>query len=116
MSNTSIYLRFINLTHAITSEWDGAGIDLLGLRLLEAIAIAHNQGAAVTVTNAMALNGIASPATMHRKLASLLEAGLIQQIYEGKNRRTKYLLPTTDAEKYFEKLGNALVIASAHAD
>jgi DNA-binding MarR family transcriptional regulator len=116
MSNTSIYLRFINLTHAVTSEWEGVGIDLLGLRLLEAIAIAHNQGAALTVTDAMALNGIASPATMHRKLTSLIEAGLIQQTYEGKNRRTKYLLPTNVAEKYFEKLGNALVIAGTQAD
>ncbi len=112
MSNTSIYLRFINLTHAITSEWEGVGIDLLGLRLLEAIAIAHNQGAALTVTDAMALNGIASPATMHRKLTSLLDAKLIEQVFEGKNRRTKYLVPTVQASNYFEQLGKALVLAS----
>lgn len=26
MSNTAIYLRFINLTYAVTSEWESAGI------------------------------------------------------------------------------------------
>lgn len=112
MSNTSIYLRFINLTHAVSSEWEDAGIDLLALRLLEAIALAHNQGAPLTVTDAMALNAIASPATMHRKLTRLIEGGLIEQTFAGKNRRTKYLVLTKNSDKYFEKLGNAIVIAS----
>lgn len=68
MSNAATYIRFINLTHAVTNQWESAGIDLLSLRLLEAIAIAHSEGAALTVTDAMTLNAIASPATMHRKL------------------------------------------------
>ena len=112
MSNTSTYIRFINLTHALTSEWEGTDIDLLSLRLLEAIAIAHSEGNALTVTDAMALNAIASPATMHRKLTSLLDAKLIEQVFEGKNRRTKYLVPTVQASNYFEQLGKALVLAS----
>jgi DNA-binding MarR family transcriptional regulator len=112
MSNTSTYIRFINLTHALISEWEGTDIDLLSLRLLEAIAIAHSEGNALTVTDAMALNAIASPATMHRKLTSLLDAKLIEQVFEGKNRRTKYLVPTVQASNYFEQLGKALVLAS----
>lgn len=112
MSNAATYMRFINLTHAVTSQWEGAGIDLLSLRLLEAIAIAHSEGAALTVTDAMTLNAIASPATMHRKLTNLLDAKLIEQVFEGKNRRTKYLVPTAQASKYFEQLGKALILAS----
>ena len=112
MNNTSTYIRFINLTHALSSEWEGTGIDLLSLRLLEAIAIAHSEGNALTVTDAIALNAIASPATMHRKLTSLLNAKLIEQVFEGKNRRTKYLVPTVQASNYFEQLGKALVLAS----
>lgn len=112
MTNSSTYIRFINLTHAVTSEFEGAGIDLLSLRLLEAIAIAHSEGTALTVTDAMALSAIASPATMHRKLTNLLDAKLIEQVFEGKNRRTKYLVPTAQASKYFEQLGKALILAS----
>ena len=113
MSNAATYIRFINLTHAVTNQWGGAGIDLLSLRLLEAIAIAHSKDAALTVTDAMALNALASPATMHRKLTNLLDARLIEQAFEGKNRRTKYLVPTAQASKYFEQLGKALILASA---
>jgi DNA-binding MarR family transcriptional regulator len=112
MSNTSIYLRFINLTLAVSSTLGVNGIDLLALKLLEAVAVAHGKGSALTVTDAMALSAIASPATMHRKLNDLLDAGLIEQVFEGKNRRTKYLVPTASAAKYFEQLGKALVLAS----
>ena len=42
----------------------------------------------------MTLNNIVSPATLHRKLDELREGGLIEQSFEGKNRRTKYLVPT----------------------
>ena len=48
---------------------------------------------------------IASPATLHRKLDELREGGLIEQTFEGKNRRTKYLCPTPQAEKYFSQVG-----------
>ena len=112
MSNSAIYIRFINLSQAIFGQLEHVGIDLLALRLLEAIAIAHSEGTALTVTDAMALNAIASPATMHRKLTNLLDAKLIEQVFEGKNRRTKYLVPTAQASKYFEQLGKALVLAS----
>ena len=115
MTNSSTYIRFINLTHAVTSEFEGVGIDLLSLRLLEAIAIAHSEGTALTVTDAMALNAIASPATMHRKLTNLLDAKLIEQVFEGKNRRTKYLVPTQMAHEYFESIGQAMNQAVNHA-
>jgi DNA-binding MarR family transcriptional regulator len=59
----------------------------------------------------MNLGSIASPATLHRKLDALREAGFIEFVFEGKNRRTKYLVPTSNADKYFDKLGDALVIA-----
>lgn len=112
MTNSTAYIRFINLTHAVNCEFESAGIDLLSLRLLEAIAIAHSEGTVLTVTDAMALSAIASPATMHRKLTNLLDAKLIEQLFEGKNRRTKYLIPTAQASKYFEQLGKALVLAN----
>jgi len=106
MANSSVYLRFLNLSHAIND--DIAGVDLSAIRLLEEIAVAHANGSPLTVTNAMELSSIASPATLHRKLDTLREAGLIDQVFEGTNRRTKYLSPTKAAAKYFESMGKAL--------
>ena len=62
----------------------------------------------MTVTEVMALSDIASPATIHRKLDELRELGLIEQVFEGKNRRTKYLVPTKLANIYFEKMSEAM--------
>jgi DNA-binding MarR family transcriptional regulator len=41
----------------------------------------------------------------------LRKAGLIQQIFEGKNRRTKYLVPTKAADAYFAKMSKAITSA-----
>ncbi len=65
----------------------------------------------MTVTEVMASSNIASPATIHRKLDELRELGLIEQVFEGKNRRTKYLVPTKLANTYFEKMSEVMTNA-----
>jgi len=67
------------------------------------------------VTEAMALDHIASPATIHRKLDQLRELGMIDTVFEGKNRRTKYLVPTKAASDYFANMGKAVQQAIASA-
>lgn len=109
MSKSSVYLRFLNLSQAVAEDW--TDIDLTAIRALEAIAVADAKDTPLTVTEAMNMSAIASPATMHRKLDQLREAGLIAQMHVGTNRRTKYLVPTAEAGKYFEQLGRALVRA-----
>jgi DNA-binding MarR family transcriptional regulator len=109
MTNSSAYLRFLNLSQAVAEDW--TDIDQIALRTLEAIAVADAKNTPLTVTEAMSMNAIASPATMHRKLDQLREAGLIAQVHVGTNRRTKYLVITNQAHKYFEQLGNAMVKA-----
>jgi DNA-binding MarR family transcriptional regulator len=104
------YLRFLQLTHAIH---DGSShlesVDETAKQLLNVIAVHHANGKPLTVTEAMALSLIASQATIHRKLDVLLEIGLIEQKFEGKNRRTKYLVPTKLADEHFANLGKAMV-------
>lgn len=105
----STYLKFLSLAHAIdSSHVQVSKLDETAKLLLQVIALRHTQGSAMTVTNAMALSSIASQATLHRKLDDLREVGLIEQIFEGKNRRTKYLVPTKVADKYFAELGGVM--------
>ncbi len=112
MRNSSTFLRFLHLTQAIASQWGNSKLDLTALRLLEIVAVTHYQGKPLTVTDAMSLGFIASPATLHRKLDQLRETGFINLAFEGKNRRTKFIIPTSSAGKYFEQMGDALVLAS----
>jgi len=56
----------------------------------------------LSVTEAMSLASIASPATIHRKLDELVAANLVTHDYRDGNRRTKYLLPTKKAWAHYE--------------
>ena len=104
-----IYLRFIALAQAIEgSNAQVTTVDETAKQLLKVIALNHAQDKTLTVTDAMALTSLASPATIHRKLDDLREAGLIEQSFAGNNRRTKYLTPTKAADKYFSSLGEVL--------
>jgi Fe2+ or Zn2+ uptake regulation protein len=115
MPSKQIYLRFLNLIHALDNGQHAPAMDLDAKKLLEVIAVRHAQGKPLTVTDAMALNTIASPATIHRKLDQLRELGMIDTVFEGKNRRTKFLIPTQQAQQYFEKLSQVMEQALAEA-
>lgn len=106
------YLRFLQLVETLQGDIEKSDLDLTAVRLLEVVAVAHAKESDLTVTEAMALNSIASPATLHRKLTALLDAGYIEFSHKDNNRRTKFVLPTQTANKYFSKLGAALVSVS----
>lgn len=103
---TNKYLRFLAHSADVTLP-----CDLTAIKLLEVIAACENHET-LTVTEAMSMADIASPATIHRKLDDLRELGLVDQRYEGKNRRTKYLVTTAEAQGYFEKMSKAMELAA----
>ena len=107
-----LYLRFLRIARDVdVQKTPVKNIDSTALLLLNEIAVQHHEGKNITVTQAMLLINIASPATVHRKLDELREAGLIEQVFEGKNRRTKYLVPTKEADSYFAKMSKAITNA-----
>ena len=109
---SQLYLRFLNFARGVDIQKKPVkNIDSTALLLLNEIAVQHHDGKNITVTEAMLLSKIASPATVHRKLDELREAGLIEQVFEGKNRRTKYLVPTKEADSFFAKMSKAITNA-----
>ena len=108
MQNQAIYLKFLSLLHAIEGKGELPNLDLDAKRLLEVIGVQHSQGKPLTVSDAMAMTHIASPATIHRKLDLLRDIGMIDSYFEGSNRRTKYLCPTPQANSYFSKVGEVM--------
>jgi DNA-binding MarR family transcriptional regulator len=108
MKAHQLYLRFLNVLHTLEEGDEFPALDLDARRLLEEIAMQENAGHSMTVSEVMGLSGIASPATLHRKLDILLESGLIKHQFEGQNRRTKHVVCTPAALKYFDRAGRAL--------
>ena len=114
MDGKLVYMQFLKLLHTLEGqETSSASMDLDARKLLEVIAVRFDQKKPLTVTEAMALNHIASPATIHRKLDQLRELDMIETVFEGKNRRTKYLIPTENAHVFFEHVGKAMKQAVA---
>jgi Fe2+ or Zn2+ uptake regulation protein len=113
MDSEQIYMRFLNLIHALDGDANAPHMDFDAKKLLEVVSVQHNLGKPLTVTDAMALEHIASPATIHRKLDQLRELGMIDTVFEGKNCRTKYLVPTQAAHDYFDAVGRAMQQAVA---
>ena len=106
---SQLYLRFLRLAQVVETQNTAViNIDSNALLLLNEIALQHLAEKPLSVTHAMALKKLASPATLHRKLDELREAGLVDQVFEGKNRRTKFLVPTKLADAYFAKMSKAI--------
>ena len=109
---SQIYLRFLRLAQVVQAQNTAVrNIDSKALLLLEEITVQNLDGKTLTVTQAMVLKKIASPATIHNKLCELREAGLIDSVFEGMNRRTKFLKPTKVADSYFGMMSKAITSA-----
>ena len=109
---SQLYLRFLRIAHEVDIQKTPVkNIDPTALLLLNEIAVQHLDGKNITVTQAMLLSNIASPATIHRKIDELRATDLIEQVFQGKNRRTKYLVPTKEADSYFAKMSKAITSA-----
>ena len=103
---TTPYIHFVNLREKFTVPFDltaGQLLDLIG-------ACADDEP--LTVTACMK-SGIASPATVHRKLTDLIAFGYVE--HKTIDGRTKHLVPTEKASKYFEHLSAAIKVAAMGA-
>lgn len=81
-------------------------IDLTARQLLDTIG--QFEETPFTVTEAMTLFHIASPATIHRKLEELLLHGYVEKRMIDNNRRSKYLFLTQRSINAYNALGRAM--------
>ena len=103
---THLYFRFLQIANAIQKASLPA-LDENSMALLNTIALKHSQGEPMTVSQAMGLAALGSQTTLHRRLDALREAGFIDQVPQGLDRRIKYLIPTAAAQAYFSKMNTA---------
>ena len=112
----SAYLRLIQVVHRLESHGPFQRLAAETVRLLEMITVAHVEGHSMTVSGAMQLSQIASPASIHRKLDQLRIANLISHEFNEGNRRTKYLAPTVLTLKHFDALSQEMLKIKSSAD
>ncbi len=112
MNDRKIYLKYLTLTQTLNLDVTLSDVDLLGQKLLEILAIASEKNEPMTVSQAMGAVWIASPATLHRKIRNLIDAGYVSSNFSGENRRTRYLVPTEKANNFFSSMGRNIRLCS----
>ena len=104
-SNRTKFFAFLESVNHIEHHHKLPDID--AQVLLMRVVMAHDKKQALNVTQAMNLKSIGSPAMLHRKINDLLHLNMVELVFEGSNRRTKYLLPTPQAMEILDEMADA---------
>ncbi len=99
------YLRFLRLVSAASGQSGGRHLDANEKALFEALALRWSQGDPMSVREAIHLDHLGSPATLHKRLQRLIEKQLISTQGIERDRRTKLLLISDQGQSYIEWLG-----------
>jgi DNA-binding MarR family transcriptional regulator len=113
ISGLDLYISFLNvaLTHA--KEAPISELDPNEIAMLESIALKDYAGENLTVMGLMALEGLGSPATLHRRLSRLRRLGVIDVLGDKHDSRIKYLKVTPVVHDYLARMGKALLKLNA---
>jgi DNA-binding MarR family transcriptional regulator len=107
----SAYLRFLQLARAVQALPDGEDMDANELALLEAVVLRWHEGTPMTVREAIGLERLGSPATLHKRITRLRDKDMLSNVNIDGDRRAKYLTPTARSLAYFDHLGQSLTQA-----
>ena len=102
------YLRFLQLAKAVDSTPNRPLLDANESALLDALAVHWFAGSPLTVMQAMGLDRLGSPATVHRRIARLRKIGMVTTDEDANDTRIKRLVLTPAAVAHFEHLGQSL--------
>ncbi len=106
------YFRFNKLMETLEQGPAFPKLDDIEKKLLDSIAQASYAGKPFLVSDVIFANQIGSPATLSRRLNSLVEKELI--VYAiGDDSRKKFLELTPKSKKYFAKLDELILLAGA---
>ena len=104
----SAYLRFLQLAKAIEALPSQGGLDANETALLEAVVLRWHQGEPMTVREAIRLDQLGSPATLHKRVTRLRQKLWLDTHSEPGDRRAKFLVPTPRTLEHFHQLGQSM--------
>jgi hypothetical protein len=112
-STASAYMRFLQLARSVQQLPDGPNLDANEKALLEEIALSWFEDRVMTVREAIGLNHLGSPATLHKRIMRLRHKNLLKTFNQPEDKRAKYLIPTDQTIAMFgdfgKKMNSALV-------
>jgi DNA-binding MarR family transcriptional regulator len=110
-SSVQLYIRFLELAQTQKVSPNGKDLTPPELHLLEDVALRHFENRAYTVSEALALHHLGSPATLHKRLKRLRDWGLLSFEQDPSDHRTKYLVATPLTIAHFDRMSQAMALA-----
>ena len=114
------YFRFLQLAKTFQADPSSLAMDANERALLEAVALRWFEDQPMTVREAIALDYLGSPATLHKRISRLRQKDMLIAFNQDGDRRAKYLIPSDKTLQMFAELGgnmqkiNQQLLAQAH--
>ena len=99
------YFRFLQLAKTFQADPSTAAMDANERTLLDAVALCWFEDRPMTVREAIALDYLGSPATLHKRISRLRKKDMLVAFNQEGDRRAKYLIPSEKTLKMFAELG-----------
>jgi hypothetical protein len=99
------YFRFLQLARTFQADPSEAAMDANERALLEAVALRWFEDEPMTVREAIALESLGSPATLHKRITRLRQKDMLVAFNQEGDRRAKYLIPSEKTLKMYAELG-----------
>jgi DNA-binding MarR family transcriptional regulator len=103
-----MYLKFFQLAEGISQLEKFPSMTHLSKIILDHVALNELQSHPLSVRQLIAIETIASPATIHKHLSSLRKSGYVGVVINKIDKRTKPLVLTPLGHQYIDALSKAL--------
>jgi DNA-binding MarR family transcriptional regulator len=106
------YLRFLELSaQAAKTSAEAETLDVHEKALFECLMLNWHAGHPMSVRQAIYMESLGSPATLHKRLVKLRKKGYLQLQEVPTDKRIKLLVPAAEGFKYFESQGRNIFTA-----
>ena len=103
-----MYLKFFELTKGISLLEKFPSMTPLSKIILDHVALNERQSNPLSVRQLIAIDAIASPATIHKHLSRLRKSGYVGVVINKMDKRTKPLVLTPLGHQYIDALSKAI--------
>jgi hypothetical protein len=107
-SLSQTYLKFFNLVQAVRQKDGLFALDPVDERLLSSFAVVWGTGERLTASDAAQIVPDVAPRTVQRRVAALIDKGLLRVESDTKDSRIKYFFATDKTNEYFAEISKCL--------
>ena len=107
-SLSQTYVKFYNLVQAVRQKDRLFTLDPVDERLLSSFAAVWGSGQQLTASEAALVVPDVAPRTVQRRVASLIDKGMLRVESDVKDNRIKYFFATDKTNEYFAEISRCL--------